>query len=237
MLDTVTYSIGQSLKSVTVVTPTIGGDYFSECLESVLKQDYGEHFQHLVVFDGPEVKRRITTSLYGAATIELPWNVGGNGWYGHRVYAAIGHLINTDAVMLLDEDNMFEANHISKSMDCLNSGDYDFVFSNRKICEKDTRFVCMDRFESIGDYPLYHVDTSSYCFKTDFFRKVCHIWDWKWGADRRFFQAIRDKSKWASTGDFTMIYRLDGNPGSPTRDFFENGNVQAGWRKDGKCEI
>lgn len=233
------------MKTVTIVTPTIGGDFLEEAIESVFYQDGDFDCKHLLVIDGEQYTEKVQSIVddcekpikSNLKVMVLPWNVGANGFYGHRVYAAISHLLNTDYVMFLDEDNYYNPLHVNDCLSKIKEDNYDFVFSHRKVVEKNGAFVCRDRFESIGDYPLYLVDTSSYCFNRNFLINAGHLWHWGWGADRRFFQVVKDRAKYACTDEATLVYRLDGNPGSPTRDFFETGNVQFGWQKDGSCKI
>jgi hypothetical protein len=55
--------------------------------------------------------------------------------------------------------------------------------------------------------------------------QIGHFWYGQWGADRQFFNAIKKHfPKYACTNDYTVCYRLDGNPNSVTKEFFEQGN-------------
>jgi hypothetical protein len=238
------YSTGDELiqpkvKSVVVVTPTIGKPEVAYAIKSVQEQNTSIDIQHLLVVDGPEHYDRFRNHDLDyddhdrLKMMVLPWNVGANGFYGHRVYAAISHLINADAVMFLDEDNCYGTSHVETCVSKLNEG-YDFVFSHRYIIDQDNMLLCRDRFEAIGKPPLNLVDTSSYCFRTNFLTTVGHIWHWGWGADRRFFQLVSSRNfKYASTEKATLYYRLDGNPNSPKKEFFYEGNLQAGYNTTG----
>lgn len=217
------------VRSAVVVTPTIGSRFLSDCIESVEAQDVQIDFQHLVVFDGPvEYNKKVPENV-----MVLPWNVGRHGFYGHRVYAAIGHLINADSVLFLDEDNMYDKDHVQSCIDTLNGGN-DFCHSFRSVIDIDGNWLCDDKFEAIGREPYFLVDTSSFCFRKEFLIEHGHHWHWGWGADRRFFQIVKDQSRYASTGRHTLMYRLDGNPNSPTKEFFFNGNERIGYDKTGK---
>lgn len=222
------------VNNFVVVTPTIGGKFLKDALRSVSDHTLKGAGRHLVVFDGVGTPEDILLCQeHGAATMMLPWNVGRHGFYGHRIYAAIGHLINADAVFFLDEDNYYDFNHIPSCMAKLNKG-YDFVHSYRNVIDNNGILICKDRFEAIGKEPLYLVDTSSYCFRTEFLKQAGHLWHWGWGADRRFFQIVKEHAKYTSTGEFTLNYRLDGNPNSPTKDFFFKGNMMAGFTREGE---
>jgi hypothetical protein len=214
--------------SAVVVIPTLGN-----CEKAVLSVYHQEGYKPdiLLVYDGPTAK---TVNLPGlnVHSIRLPWNVGAAGFYGHRVYAAISHLVDHSAIFFLDEDNTFERNHVSTCLSKLNEG-YDFVFSHRNIISASDQFLARDRFEAIGKDPINLVDTSTYCFRRNWLLQFGHLWHHGWGADRRFFQLVRNSAKWTTTGEATLNYRLDGNPGSPTIDFFRNGNKKAGYTENG----
>jgi hypothetical protein len=227
------------VKSVVVVTPTIGKPEVVYAIKSVQEQKTSVKVEHLLIVDGPEYLDEFRNKFSDfdwtndMQFMMLPWNVGANGFYGHRVYAAISHLINADAVMFLDEDNCYGTSHVETCVAKLNEG-YDFVFSHRYIIDQNNVVICRDRFEAIGKPPLNLVDTSSYCFRTKFLTTVGHVWHWGWGADRRFFQLVSSHNfKYASTEKPTLYYRLDGNPNSPKKEFFFEGNRQAGYKENG----
>lgn len=216
---------------VAVVTSTIGTPYLKECIKSVEGQDYTD-IEHYVFVDGKEFfskVRKITTST-NVKKILLEQNTGGDGWLGHRVYAACSFLVNADLVCYLDEDNWFESNHVSSLVNIIKSG-FDWAFSLRKIYDKSGDFLFEDNCESLGKWPVYnnpdvyHVDTSSYIVKIDVARSIGHTWCKKWDADRRFFANLRhffpnfDCSK-----KHTLCYRLGGNDRSVSKQFFEVGN-------------
>jgi len=88
---------------VAVVTPTIGSETLSHCIESVDNQSYG-NLTHYLFLDGREHENKIWHQLEGASkvkTIRLEENIG-KGWYGHRVYAACSFLVNADIICYLD---------------------------------------------------------------------------------------------------------------------------------------
>jgi hypothetical protein len=119
----------------------------------------------------------------------------------------------------------------------------DWAYSLRKIYDKDKTYICDDNCESLGRWPVwvndeaFLIDSSSYCFKTEFIRKIGHTWDWGWGADRRFYTIVKDSLKhqnYTSTGKHTLCYRLGGNEGSVTGDFFVEGNKKITEKYKGK---
>ena len=248
-------------KSVTVITPTIGQTVLRECVESVVKQTY-KNIHHLLVVDGDEHFQRVLSNVPihyrdnesvvpvhyrpGESNIKIttaPYNTGGvaPGYYGHRIYAAYPHLINTDYVVFLDEDNWIEPNHVETLVDTIEKNGYHWAHSLRNIYTKDGNFLDPDCCESTGRWPIFFtigkgeaepqhlVDTSSYCFKTDYLVGVCGYWHSGWGGDRRFYKIITDMlghNNFGTTGQHTLNYRLDDAPEKKygSIDFFKKGN-------------
>jgi glycosyltransferase involved in cell wall biosynthesis len=216
---------------VAVVTPTIGNPKFSDCVESVDKQTYKD-LTHYVFIDGmkyfPTVEKMIDR-YSKVKVIALEENVG-KGWYGHRVFAACSFLVNADIICYLDEDNWYDPCHVEKLVNKIQEGN-DWAYSLRKIYDKDGNYLCDDNCESLGKWPVYfndkvhHIDTSSFAVKRDVAVKIGHAWYAQWGADRQFFTNLKSHfPKFACTNAHTMNYRLDGNPNSVTKEFFEEGN-------------
>jgi glycosyltransferase involved in cell wall biosynthesis len=217
---------------VAVVTPTIGAESLSQCVESVHNQTY-QDLTHYIFLDGEEHEKNIWYQLDdydNIKTVRLEENVG-KGWYGHRVYAACSFLVNADAICYLDEDNWFEPCHVKKMVKKLEEGN-DWAYSLRKIYNKEGEFLCEDNCESLGKWPVYfnpqvfHIDTSSFIVRRDVATRIGHAWYGQWGADRQFFTNLKQHfKKFACTNAHTLCYRLDGNPNSVTQEFFDQGNL------------
>ena len=219
---------------VAVVTPTVGAKTLRQCVESVEAQTY-ENLTHYIVLDGEEEHGdKIWNQLQGATrtkTIRLQENIG-KGWYGHRVYAACGYLVDADVICYLDEDNWFEPNHVEKLVERIKKG-ADWAFSLRKIFDREGNFVCEDNCESLGQWPIYfnkdafHIDTSSFMVKADLARKLGQAWYAQWGADRQFFNVLKQYfPNFSCSKEYSLCYRLDGNSNSVTAEFFEKGNAE-----------
>ncbi len=219
---------------VAVVTPTIGASTLSQCIESVQNQTYKD-LTHYIFFDGEEHYEKIHPVVFEKCgqrtikTVQLEENVG-KGWYGHRVYAACSFLVNADVICYLDEDNWYEPCHVEKIVETLNKG-HDWAYSLRKIYDKEGNYICEDNCESLGKWPVYfndkvfHIDTSSFGVRRDIAVRIGHAWYGKWGADRQFFSAVKTHfPNFGCTNSFTLNYRIDGNPGSVNKEFFEKGN-------------
>jgi glycosyltransferase involved in cell wall biosynthesis len=222
---------------VAIVTPTIGSPVLADCLNSVQEQTY-ENLTHYVFLDGQERFDSCKEMIYNSCgkrtikTIQLEENVG-KGWYGHRVYAACSFLVNADVICYLDEDNWLEPNHVESIVDTFNKTNVPWVYSLRKIYNKNKEFICDDNCESLGKYPVFfnssvhHIDTSCFAVKKGVAINIGHAWYGQWGADRQFFENVkRIYSRYECTGKYTMCYRLDGNSNSVNEEFFDRGNAE-----------
>jgi len=218
---------------VAVVTPTIASSTLKKCIESVDNQTY-EDLVHYIYVDGEQYFDTVDKEIVGASrirTVHLEENVG-KGWYGHRVYAACGFLVNADVICYLDEDNWLEPNHVETLVEKIKGG-ADWSYSLRKIVDKDGEFVCEDNCESLGKWPVYfkndqyHIDTSSFMVKRDVAIRVGQTWYGQWGADRQFFGALKQYfPNFACSKEYSLNYRLDGNENSVNKEFFDKGNAE-----------
>ena len=223
-------------KPVTVITPTIGSPKLKDTIESVRNQTY--KCKHLVVVDGQEYLDKATSYIQeGVNFVVTPENTGktGGNFYGHRIYAAYPHLINSDYILFLDEDNWYEPDHVASLIETIEKKNLDFAYSLRKIYSPEKKYLCDDNCESLGKWEIfmsrksphgkhYLIDTSSFCWKREFLQKTCHHWHAGWGGDRQYLYAVKDHAKYDTNGKHTLCYRLDGNPNSVTKEFFESGN-------------
>ena len=224
------------MSTATIVIAATGAPELEQAIRSALNQDHPD-VTVWVVIDGPAFNDacRLITSKFMDAKLKLmvlPENTGGGGFYGHRIYAAAGHLVNSDYVLLLDQDNFMDLTHVSSLISVIERKGWQWAHSLRKIVDKDGAYLCLDDCESLGRWPVYvsdqhHlVDTSCYCIKREIFSQVSSAWHWGWGGDRRFLGAISQHfQSWGTSGQYTLNYRLDGNANSVTREFFDKGNA------------
>lgn len=229
---------------VMVITPTTGKDTVRKAIESVAKQTITT--EHLLVLDGGTAELKYNNLADGEhypTIITLPENVGGGGWYGHRVYAAMPLMVNADYILFLDEDNWFESNHVESMIEKIKSKDLMWSYSLRKICDEDGNYICDDDCESLGRWPVFYdhtlnfVDTNCYCFKREYLVHIAHNFYGQWGQDRPFYQAAsKQLPAFGCTGQATVNYR------APARlhDMFKEGNAKMikaykdlPWRKNG----
>ncbi len=218
---------------VAVVTPTVGAKHLEQCVQSVQDQTY-ENLTHYIFVDGDEYTDKVLEVTKNISDkkikgVFLEENVG-KGWYGHRVYAACSFLVNADVICYLDEDNWISPHHVEDLVKVLEAGN-DWSYSLRKIYDKEGNYICDDNCESLGKWPVFfddrtfHIDTSSFAIRRDVAVRIGHAWYGQWGADRQFFGAIKQHfPKYDCTGKHSLNYRLDGNPNSVTKEFFQQGN-------------
>lgn len=232
--------------SVTVITPSMGSDKLLKCAESVAQQTY-ENIEHVIVYDGHGNQTQIK-SFPEANHCVIPFNTGGakgGPFYGHRIYAAFSHLVNSDLVFFCDEDNWYEPEHVANAVATFQRYPYfNIVYSLRKIFSPEAEFLCEDNCESLGTFAAWTgrnlADTSSLAFRRDFLIQTAALWHSGWGGDARYLNAVTQEwSRPIITGTWqhTLCYRLDGNPNSVTQDFFERGNAKMLDAVNGKKEL
>ena len=195
------------MSRVMVITPTTGKDTLDKAIESVKAQTI--ETEHLVISDGVHMDTPDVRYFF-----KLPENVGADGWYGHRVYAAMPLMVNADYILFLDEDNWFEPNHVETMINKIKSKDLMWAYSLRRICDERGEYVCDDDCESLGRYPTFYdhsvnfVDTNCYCFRREFLVTVAHHFYGGWGADRPFYKATSAAlPSFGCTGEATVNYR------------------------------
>ena len=203
------------MSRVMVITPTTGKDMVIQAIESVNNQTIPT--EHLLVIDGAKASYDLADMDYDwtkTLAMQLPENVGANGWYGHRVYAAMPLMVNADYILFLDEDNWFEPNHVETMLNKIKSKDLMWAYSLRRICDERGEYVCDDDCESLGRYPTFYdhtinfVDTNCYCFRREFLVTVAHHFYGGWGADRPFYKATSAAlPSFGCTGEATVNYR------------------------------
>jgi len=196
---------------VMVITPTTGKDTVNRAMESV--QDQTVPTEHLIVEDGKLTNMHIFENEM-RKKITLPKNVGGGGWYGHRVYAGMPFMVNADYILFLDEDNWFEPNHVETMIAKIKSKDLMWSYSLRRICNEAGEYIADDDCESLGRWPTFYdhtlnfVDTNCYCFRREYLVSVAHAFYGQWGQDRPFYKAASTTlPAFGCTGEATVNYR------------------------------
>lgn len=218
------------MSAVTLIATT-GAPALRRAVRSVLEQTV--RTTAYVVCDGEEHRERTQDALAGldAQLCVLPRNVGADGFYGHRIYAAFAHLVDEDHVLFLDQDNFFAPDHVAQCTDLIAARRLQWCYALRNVCTAAGEFVCRDDCESLGRWPAFTqahlIDTNAYCLRREVLLQAAHVWHGKWGQDRVFAQVMmRNFSAYDCTGRYSVQYCLGGNEGSVTREFFEQGNAQ-----------
>jgi len=214
--------------SVTVITPTTGMDTLAQAIKSVSTQNA----EHIIVVDGVQYAEKavkiVTDNAHPNLRIMIvPENTGNpprhfnleyNGrFYGHRVYAAMANLINTDYTMFLDEDNWYEPDHINSMVRLIENNNLEWAYSLRNVVDAQGKFICQDNCDSLGVYPNYKhipfVDMNCYCFRTEVLLKIVDTFQVpSYNCDRALFKkavaASFDYDKFGGTGRYTVSYRV-----------------------------
>jgi hypothetical protein len=226
--------------SVTVVTPSIGTDNLSHAIASVQAQDY-PHVEHLVVADGPQYEARVRAAVppstrHRVHLLTLPNNTGGDGFNGHRIYAAAPYLVDTHFAAFLDEDNWLDNDHLSSLMAVITAGGLSWAYALRKIVGPDGRYIAHDDCDSLGHWPtwdrpdLHLVDTNCYLLRRDVAVAVGPAWyrRRKDNIDPDMsicHQLLRGFPRCATSGRHTVNYRAGMTEYSAKVDYFLAGNA------------
>lgn len=228
--------------TATVIIPTTGAETLRQAVASVVAQTYPS--KCYVVIDGLANNPHALNILNDFKQNQkvdialLPINVGANGFYGHRVYAAFTHLVNSEYVLYLDQDNWLEPDHVESCIDTIKQNKLQWTYSLRNIYQGNS-YVCQDNCESLGRYASYHginhIDTSAYCVRRELVLQFASVWHGGWGQDRVWYDVLKNMlPDYDCTGKYTLNYRVAGNAGSVTADFFLNGNRIQEQRYQGK---
>jgi len=154
---------------VQIITPTVGSEDLVDALLSVHHQasDMDLEIKHMVVVDGPEFQEVVDARIVEAEkqnysrenlqVMTLPYNTGGKGFYGHKIYAAATQLLlpDVDYVLFLDQDNWYEPNHVDSVVRAAILGGLDFSFSLRKFYTWDGEFHSNDNCASLGPWKIW----------------------------------------------------------------------------------
>ena len=215
--------------SVTVITPTTGMDTLEQAIKSVSTQNA----EHIIVVDGVRFAENavkiVTANQHPNLRIVIvPENTGNpprhfnptyNGWFfGHRIYAAMANLVNTDYIMFLDEDNWYEPDHVASMVQLIENHNLEWAYSLRNIVDVHGKFICQDNCDSLGIFPNYKnipfVDMNCYCFRTGLLLEIVKIFQIpNYHCDRAVYKkavaACSDYDKFGGTGRYTVNYRAN----------------------------
>lgn len=229
-------------KFAAVIIPTTGDSKVEDAIISVLNQTY-ENIKLYIVCDGDKYKSKVDDILnkFSDNRILLYYmkeNTGHSGQNGHRIFSAFSFLVEADYIFYLDQDNIYEENHVKSCIDVLENNNLMWVYSLRNIIDRDGNFLCKDDCESLGKYkPIFDynlVDTSCYCIRTEIARLVSPYFVGGFGHDRRLYFVLSQNFKeFYCTTKYTVNYRLGGN-NTLSKQFFEKYNELVYAKYNGK---
>lgn len=224
---------------VTVITATIGTAYLARAIESVQAQTYAK-VEHVVVVDGPDgveaAKRAIPNSPHHPVhLINLPFNTGGGGFNGHRIYGAAVFLISGRYVAFLDEDNFIEPDHLAKMMDLIETNGLQWAYSLRKLVDATGQAIAKDDCESLGRWPswegndIHVVDTNCYLIRRDIILSFSPVFYRRYRDELSPDTALCDllikhAPNFGCSGAYSSNYRIEQSETSVKGDFFRAGN-------------
>lgn len=224
--------------SVAVVTSTIGRSHLRRAIESVKNQSYP--CRHYIFVDGEqffEAAREILQDYPDVVVIYLPMNTGADGWTNSSINAIAPYLVQEDLICYLDDDNWYEPDHVQKGVRALVQTQADYAYSLRHLYDLDGNYLCVDTFESLGEYAGHKqnyrfqlenqgkmlgivitlnnqalIDTNCYLLKKDLAKHCAIAWHSGKVNDRNFYQALKDaKAKSVCTKAVTVNYIADPN--------------------------
>jgi hypothetical protein len=233
----------EGLPKISVITPTIGNEHLERCIKSVQNQ-LTPNIEHIIVIDGPEFYDRAMNIIdkfknkRKIHVFKLPYNVGANGWNGHKIYGAIPHFCKSDLISYLDDDNWIEQKHYHNLLTKLVQENSDVVHCLRTIYDQNGKNeITKDNCESLG---VFHhsilnkedifVDTSCYLMKRDVAIRVAHLWNKPFRPprqsepDRDVAQAILKNFKCSGISKYTVNYPVANTNKSVQSNFFIEGN-------------
>lgn len=221
------------MPSATVIVPTIGTPDVRQAIASLLAQTWPD-LHICVVVDGAQYEASFRQAVAGldlrrVQLFVLPENTGAAGYHGHRIYAAFSHLVGTDYLLFLDEDNWFEPGHVASMVEVLESGRLDWCWCLRRVVDRQGRHLLYDDCINLGPWGALNlrlVDTSAYCLRRPVAVAVSAAWHRPWIADRACFAQLEQQfPAFACTGRYTLNYRLSLKPKAATIELFEHGNA------------
>jgi len=170
---------------ITVLIPTIGTKHLKQAILSVLDQSV--EARPWVIVDGEEHWHTASNAAIsdiwderGAECINLtvlPENTHQGVHFGHRIHAAFTHLVNTEHIAYLDEDNWYQPDHLESLLN-LKAG---IACSYRGLYDQDGKFIKDDLMDSCGPKSNYQgeffTDTSCWLFRTKVAVQFAHAWN------------------------------------------------------------
>lgn len=230
---------------VTVITSTTANPLLEKVLRSVQAQTH-KKIQHLLIVDGTEHHIKVTQTVslvkkdFPDAQIDvvyLPYPTGRDRFNGHRNLAAGVYLAKGDFVCFLDDDNTMDPTHIEDCWKTINENGNNWVYSLRKIVDKQHNFLCNDDCESLGNWHSvlspndFFVDMNCYFLPKHLALMITPVMHRKFRepgqmeVDRAMIAALKSvNTSFRTTGKYTINYAVGGSALSVAPEFFVQGN-------------
>ena len=134
------------MKSVSIITSTVGRPELARCVESVRRQTY-PNIQHLVVVDGPEHHAKANAILAPYPNLDVFYLPYATKQWGAKINAAFPQLAKGDYLMFLDDDNTIEPDHVESLLRPI--GEHAWAYALRNIT-MNGMFVARDYCDALG---------------------------------------------------------------------------------------
>lgn len=213
------------MKSVAVVTATVGRPSLEQAIDSVRAQTHP--CQHYLIFDGCSPKEQTPDEAH---VLCLPNKTGGNGMMNGAILAMAAYVATEDYLCFLDDDNWFDREHVESLVDACETKQAAYAYSLRKLINPDGTFWDCDDGEAIGHHGDL-VDANCYLFRRDLAVGLAPLWYKTTGemniSDRFVWQALKQNNvPYAATGRYTVNYRMSAR-GTDMKPFFFMRNILA----------
>lgn len=225
------------MKSVAVITSTIGRAELVGAIESVQQQSYP--CKHYVFVDGEQFHaqaKAILDRYPNVVAIYLPMNTGADGWTNSSINAIAPYLVKEDIICYLDDDNWFQPDHIASGVTCLEESGCHFAYALRNLYDFEGNFLSKDTIESIGfyqakvEYPVKinleyqgnvyplsfrlnkpsHIDTNCFFFPRTLAIQISQHWFSGIHNDTNVWKHLKDSQlTGACTKQFSVNYRFE----------------------------
>jgi hypothetical protein len=220
----------------------LGTAHLVRAIDSVQAQTH-PWIEHLVVADGPDAEARVRAVLPSAPRhrvhlLTLPYNLGGGGFNGHRVYGAAAYLVHGRFLGYLDEDNWLEPDHVGSLVERLEARGLAWAYALRQVVDAEGNLIARDDCQSLGrwatwnDPSVHLVDTNCYLVRRGIAMQVSPKWYRTANGeivspDFRLCAALMMRfPRFDTTGVYTVNYRLHGAQAAGRNAFFRRGNAE-----------
>lgn len=215
------------MKSVAVVTATIGRPTLEQAIESVEAQTYP--CNHYVVVDGNDDVE--FTAAYKGEVVYLPRKTGSGKMMNGCILAMAAYLCTEDYLCFLDDDNWMEPNHVESLVAAMEKAKAAYAYCLRNLVNPDGSFFARDDGESTGHLGAGFVDANCYLFRRDLATGIAPLWvqtnETMNISDRHVWATFQQhKTPWAATGLYTLNYRISAR-GQDMKPFFFLHNILA----------